>query len=236
MSAYKKSLTTVVFLMFLGAASLFSGGTTAFAFVVYGEFGEVPLGVTNVSILQITAPTTVGFTIIAMDLEKGDSSEFSIKTILPEGGIIVPAGESVGIDVAYFPTVVGPAGDNLLISTNNRYIRGLIVLTGTGIEAQVSETKMPEIGDVKGILNFFDNAVDTGRLEGKGKGKSAEHRLNALRNMIRSTENTLKAKDKKQACKRFDAISRKIESHVQGDAAGELSAMVSKLIKNLGCK
>ena len=233
MSAYKKSLTTVVFLMFLGAASLFSGGTTAFAFVVYGEFGEVPLGVTNVSTVQIIASSTNEITLTALRLEKGDSSEFSIKTTLPEGGIRLSPNESVGIEVAYSPTVLGPAGDTLLITTNNRYIRGLIVLTGTGVEAQVSETKIPE---VEGILNFFDDAVDTGRLEGKGKGKSAEQRLNALRNMIKSTENTLKAKDKKQACGRFDAISGKIESHVQGDATGDLSAMVSKLIKDLGCK
>jgi len=236
MSAYKKSLTTVVFLMFLGAASLFSGGTTAFAFVVYGEFGEVPLGVTSVSTVQIIASATDEITLTALSLEKGDASEFSIKTTLPADGFHLSPNESVGIEVAYFPTVLGSAGDTLLITTDNFWIKGYIYLTGTGVEAQVSETKMPEIGDVKGILNFFDNAVETGRLEGKGKGKSAEHRLNALRNMIRSTENMLKAKDKKQACERFDAISRKIESHVQGDAPGELSAMVSKLIKNLGCK
>ena len=236
MSAYKKSLTTVVFLMFLGAASLFSGGTAAFAFVVYGEFGEVPLGVTNVSTVQIIASSTNEITLTALSSEKGDSSEFSIKTTLPEGGIRLLPNESVGIEVAYSPTVLGQAGDTLVITTDNRYIRGLIVLTGTGVEAQVFETEVPEIGGVKGLLNFFDDAVDTGRLEGKGTGKSAEHRLNALRNMIKSTENMLKAKDKKQACKRFDAISGKIESHVQGDAVGDLSAMVSKLIQNLGCK
>ena len=236
MSAYKKSLTTVVFLMFLGAASLFSGGTAAFAFVVYGEFGEVPLGVTNVSTVQIIASSTNEITLTALRLQKGDSSEFSIKTILPEGGIRLSPNESVGIDVAYSPTALGQAGDTLVISTNSFWTKGYIYLTGTGVEAQVSETKMPEIGGVKGVLNFFDNAVDTGRLEGKGKGKSAEQRLYALRNMIRSTKNMLKAKDKKQACERFDAISRKIESHVQGDAAGKLSAMVSKFIKNLGCK
>ncbi len=229
MFAFRKFMTTVVFLMFLGAASLFFGGTTTFAFVVYGDFGDVPLGETNVMIVQITASSTNEITLTALGLDKGDSSEFSIKTTLPEGGIHLSPNESVGIEVAYSPTVLGPAGDTLIITTDNLWIKGFIYLTGTGVEAQAPQ-------DVKGILNFFDNAVDTGRLEGKGKGKSAEQRLNALRNMIRSTENMLRAKDKKQACGRFDAISRKIESHVQGDAAGELSAKVSKLIRNLGCK
>jgi len=236
MFAFKKFLTTVVFLMFLGAVPLFFGGTTTFAFVVYGEFGDVPLGETNVLIVQITASSTNEITLTAWRLEKGDSSEFSIKTTLPEGGIHLSPNEAVGFEVAYSPTALGPAGDRLVITTDNSWIKGYIYLTGTGVEAQAPQTEMPEIGDVKGMLNFFDNAVDTGQLKGKGKGKSAEHRLNALRNMIRSTENMLKAKDKKQACGRFDAISRKIETHVQGDAAGDLSAKVSKLIKDLGCK
>jgi Abnormal spindle-like microcephaly-assoc'd, ASPM-SPD-2-Hydin len=231
MFAFKKFLTTVVFLMFLGAASLFFGGTTAFAFVGYGEFGDVPLGETKVLIVEVIASPTNEITLTALSLEKGDSSEFSIKTTLPEGGVHLLPDESVGIEVTYSPTALGPAGDTLVITTDNPWIKGLIVLTGTGVEAQ------PPQG-VKAILNFFDNAVDTGRLEGKGKGKSAAHRLNALRNMIRSTEKMLKAKGKgkKRACKRLRAISRKIKSHVQGDAVGELSAMVSKLMRDLGCK
>ena len=234
MLTFKNFLMAVVFLMFLGAVSLFCGGTPAFAFVVYGEFGDVPLGETSVSKVQITASSTQEITLTAWKLEKGDSSEFSIKTTLPEGGIHLSPNGALDFEVAYSPTVLGPAGDTLIITTDNGWIKGYIYLTGTGVEAQPPE--VPEIVGVKGILNFFDNAVDTGRLEGKGKGKSAEHRLNALRNMIGSNENMLKAKDKKQACERFDAISRKLESHVQGDAVGELSAMVSKLIGDLGCK
>lgn len=236
MSAYKKFLTTVVFLMFLGAASLFSGGTTAFAFVVYGEFGEVPLGVTKVSTAQVIASSTNGITLTALRLQKGDFSQFSIKTTLPEGGIRLLPNESVGIEVAYSPTVLGAADDVLFITTNDPWVQGFIVLTGTGVEAQAPKTEMPEIGGVKGVLNFFDDAVADGQLEGKGKGKSAEQRLNVLQNMIRSTENMLKTEDKKQACKRFDAISKTIESHAQGDAVEELSARVSKLIQDLGCK
>lgn len=234
MIAFKKFLTTVVFLVFLGAASLFFGGTTASAFVGYAEFGDVPLGQTKVLIAEVIASATDEITLTALSLEKGDSSEFSIKTTLPQGGIHLLPNESVGIEVAYSPTALGLAGDTLVITTNNLWIKGFVYLTGTGVEAV--EPRAPR--GVKGILHFFDNAVDTGRLEGKGKGKSAEHRLNELRNMIRSTEKQHKAKgkDKKGACKRWHAISRKIESHVQGDAVGELSAMVNERIRALGCK
>ena len=236
MSAYKKSLTTVVFLMFLGAASLFSGGTAAFAFVVYGEFGEVPLGVTNVSTVQIIASSTNEITLTALSREKGDSSEFSIKTTLPEGGIRLLPNESVGIEVAYSPTVLGAADDVLFITTNDPWVLGFIVLTGTGVEAQAPQTEMPEIGGVKGVLIFFDNAVADGQLEGKGKGKSAQKRLKAVRNQIKSTKKMLKADKKNKACKRLGAISNKLGTHVQGDAVEELSAKVSKLIEDLGCK
>lgn len=231
MFAFKKFLTTVVFLMFLGAASLFFGGTTAFAFVGYGEFGDVPLGETKVLIVEVIASSTNEITLTALSLEKGDSSEFSITTTLPEGGNHLLPNESMGIEVTYSPTALGPAGDTLIITTDNLWIKGFVYLTGTGVEAQAPK-------GVKAILHFFNNAVDTGRLEGKGKGKSAKHRLNELRNMIRSTEKQHKAKGKgkKGACKRWHAISRKIESHVQGDAVGELSAMVNERIRALGCK
>jgi hypothetical protein len=218
--------------MFLGATSLLFGGTTAFAFEGSAEFGDVPLGQTNVLTVQIIASSTSEITLTELSLEKGDSSEFSIKTILPEGGIHVLPNEPARIEVAYTPTALGTASDTLLIITNNPWIRGFVSLTGTGVEAV--EPRAPR--RLKGMLHFFDDAVDNGRLEGKGRGKSAKRRLHALRNMIRSTEKLHKSKNKRMACRRWQAISRKIESHVQGDAAGELSAMVNERIRALGCK
>ncbi len=72
----------------------------------------------------------------------------------PQQGIIVPSNQTVGIEIAYMPTIVNTVTDTLYIHTNNPFIgRGIIELSGTGHNSKI------EIGD---ILEFFETAVASG--------------------------------------------------------------------------
>ena len=87
------------------------------------------------------------------------------------------------------------------------------------------------------ILQFFDDAVAGGTLEGVGRGNSAEKKLNALRNMIKSA-----AENVEEACEQlYDAYSKtdgepNPPDFVEGSAAIELSLMILELMEEIGCE
>jgi hypothetical protein len=92
------------------------------------------------------------------------------------------------------------------------------------------------------ILNFFDESVADGSLVGEGPGKSAENRLNALRNMLETAGNLIDAGDYQAACGQLMAVYKKTDGDpkapdfVSGPAAIELAIMILDLMDNLGCQ
>jgi hypothetical protein len=91
------------------------------------------------------------------------------------------------------------------------------------------------------ILNFFDESVADGSLVGEGPGKSAENRLNALRNMLEAAGDLINAGTYEEACGQVMAVYEKIDGDpkppdfVSGPAAVELAIMILELMNTLGC-
>jgi hypothetical protein len=90
------------------------------------------------------------------------------------------------------------------------------------------------------ILNFFDESVADGSLVGEGPGKSAENRLNALRNMLEAAGALIDAGAYEAASNQLMAAYGKTDGDpkppdfVSGPAASELAIMVLDLMENLG--
>lgn len=91
------------------------------------------------------------------------------------------------------------------------------------------------------ILDFFDDSVENLSLEGSGPGKSADGRLQALRNMLESAGNLIAVGDIDGACAQLIAALGKCDGEpvppdfVSGSAAEELKDMIMELIASLGC-
>jgi hypothetical protein len=91
-------------------------------------------------------------------------------------------------------------------------------------------------------LEFFDKSVTDGILTGDGPGKSAPHRLNALRNILEMAGDLIAINDIEGACGQLKAASKKCDDEfpppdfVQGDAAEDLYNMILELMTELGCE
>jgi len=92
------------------------------------------------------------------------------------------------------------------------------------------------------ILELFDDSVANGSLTGDGPGKSANGRLNALRNMLDMAGDLIAIGDIEGACGQLKAASRKCDGErkppdfVAGDAVNELYEMIVELMAELGCE
>jgi hypothetical protein len=94
---------------------------------------------------------------------------------------------------------------------------------------------------VADILAFFDESVANGTLYGYGPGKSADGRLNALRNQIEAAGDLIDDGALEDACQqllnayeRCDGLLRPPE-FVAGPAAATLAGMILDLMGELGC-
>lgn len=234
MIACKKSRRLFTIFVCIITTALFLPNTQAFGFPTNADFGDVPVGQSYKSTVTITAPSTDNFFLTGLTLVKGDASDFKIITLISERGIYLAANESVGIELTFTPSVPGPTSDTLIISTSDSEVERRVSLTGVGVAAETSSDQ-PEISDVKDILDFFDASVKSGSLEGKGPGKSAGNRLNALRNMIWSLAKNIDKKENEKLCEQLPVILKKTDSHVQGEAVVQLAEMIQALLEKSEC-
>jgi len=91
-------------------------------------------------------------------------------------------------------------------------------------------------------LEFFNASVESGTLVGEGPGNSAEHHLNALRNMLERASDLIDDGLYEEACEQLLAAYKKCDADpkppdfVTGEAADELAAMILNVIDSLGCE
>lgn len=96
------------------------------------------------------------------------------------------------------------------------------------------------------ILAFFDRTVAKGNLTGVGHGRSASHRIDALRYLLRAAGNRYKRNHPERACRQLAKALKHIHADpdaaphrhdfVTGAAAIELSIMVARLRAELSCR
>jgi len=231
-----------IFVIFAATALFLPGITIASVSPTSWDFGELELGSSRAAIVTISGPDTREI-LLTVWLEQGSSSDFSIKTTIPEGGIQLQFGEIIEIEIVYTPSTIGLTSGSLYIRTDDprAFPETVVNLSGTGIAAASLPSQLERIS-VEDILAFFDNSVKSRYLEGDGKGKSAPNRLKALRNMIRSTGKIIKEGNNDIAFDKLLAILKKTDGQgspdsppdfVQGDGARVLAGMIEGLMQQL---
>jgi len=181
--------------------------------------------------------TNVGYEIIYINefgLQTGSSSDFSITSAPEEGTDLLP-GEYAEIEVTYTPSDLGYVSAMLRIFwANGEADVEYINLEGVGVE--------PSGVTIEDILNFFDESVEEGTLEGDGPGNSAEHRLNALRNMLLEAERLIDEGDYNGACEQLNDTYKHCDGEdnppdfATGTAREELANQILALMKELDCE
>ena len=257
---FKKNIKTTLFTIFFAITITFIYSNSYAVDPVYYDFKEVGLNTTSKATVSISTSSTSDVILNSMTLQTG--TYFMILTEMPIGGIVVPPNETVGIELAFTPTIIDSVADIMYIRTNNPFIGRVVVhLSGTGVpNADIN---------IDDILGFFDTSVASGSMVGNGgansddnllaykvdsqkkkksgnQGKSAENKLHALRNMILSAGKLIESEDLEGACGQLNAISHKCDGEdsppdfVMG--AGEpnpvpqLENMIVKLSESLECK
>ena len=245
MIAQKKYLNLTALLVALINGVMFLPGLTHAAVssdIETADFGEVVLG--ESSTVDITF-TNSGFDYIILyfDFMEGDCG-FSVD---PER-ITVLLNQPGTITITFTPSDPVVCNSVLYVYTHDRVGKtklGEVNLTGKGIDDIT-------VGD---ILDFFDQCVLLGNLEGyvpdksakKGNGsnKLADNRLNALRNMIKAAGNLIDSGKIDEACGQLKAAYKKMDGSntpgsstdfVTGVAVSDLSTMVQELMDGLGCE
>jgi hypothetical protein len=251
MIAQKKYLNLTALLVALITGVMFLPGLTHAAVIVEGEvrFGEVEVGIQKSVTLNISSSALRTY---ISKLELDNNCGFSIS---PE--VSVPKVLPVSIAINYVPFFPGLCNSTLSIDTNDGNTK--VILSGTGVVTQKDDIT------IEGILDFFDQCVADGTLEGyvpdksakkkladktpKGNGSDnlAENRLNALRNMIETAGNLIDSGKTDEACGQLKAAYKKMDNpdppenstdfvEVEGVAASDLSTMVQALMDGLDCK
>ncbi len=95
---------------------------------------------------------------------------------------------------------------------------------------------------LEGLLEFFDNAVDEGDLEGKGPGKSARNRLRTFRHWLANALAQFEGGDVDGACNSLQSALNRTDGvapppdFVQGDAADDMAAAIAGARTAIGCE
>ena len=129
---------------------------------------------------------------------------------------------------------------NRLVYTDNRNDNLDIYL----LEFQfVSDAEDPPEEQITNILEFFDESIENGTLEGRGSGWPAKFRLYIMREMlviagelINHDRNNAACFTLKRAYMRCDGDSLPLPDFVAGGAVSELADMIQALRTSLGCE
>ena len=198
-------------------------------------FGKVKLDTATTRGVTISNVDNVDFTVTDISLVSAVSGQFSI-TLIPTIPLVLPAGDDAEVEVTFIPTEVGYFEDILHITSDDPD-RPLVevALSGTGVEGGLSPSEQ-----IANILDFFEKSVNDGTLVGGSPGKSAEHRLNALRNMLKAAGNHIENGVMGEACQQLLAAYRKTDGQskppdfVTGVAAPQLASLIQDLMDSLG--
>lgn len=95
--------------------------------------------------------------------------------------------------------------------------------------------------NIPDIINFFDDSVDNGNLEGNGSGNLAEKRLNAFRKMLVKAGDRIDSGKINSACNKLYVIYKKCDGEPKpkdlaaGPAAANLADMINNLMISIEC-
>jgi len=197
------------------------------------DFGDVELGTSSTVVVTISNVGNGDLTVSDIALE----TDFAI-TSVPPASVVVKPDETVDVEITYTPTVLGYNSAVLKIASDDPDEPVVEVALGAvGIEIP-----LPPSEQIANILAFFDTSVEEGTLAGDGPSKSAEKRLNALRNMLNAAGDLIEHELFQEACQQLLDAYKKTDGQlrppdfVKGEAAPELANMIQALRTSLGCE
>jgi hypothetical protein len=195
------------------------------------DFGEVQEGETKTIPIHITNYDSATTLNVALLLQDG-SSGFILKTHM----LVLGPGETQVVYVAFVSSGEGEVSDTLVITYLGGRMPEEVLLTAVGVREQAPI-------DIHAVAAFFDQAVEQGSLAGFGAGRSGDHRLKALHNMILEAEALIGMGDFTAGCEQLqDAVNRlpsegetpaKNAVFAAGESAQELAAMMEAVMGNL---
>lgn len=196
------------------------------------DFGDVEVGTCSETIITVTNITEV-YAVQMNGIYLSDHHDPSFTNVWPIPSILYP-GMSLYVPVKFCPQATGSYSTSLLVDTYAGIFE--VALSGIGVQ----EEPPPE-EQVQEILDFIDESVEAGTLEGSGAGNSADRRLNALINMIEAAGDLIEQGRYEEACDQLWAAYRRCDGDprppdfVEGEAREQLAAMILALIESLGC-
>jgi beta propeller repeat protein len=196
------------------------------------QFGGVEVGSSKSQIVTISNIGATAMSIDGVSLDPNGTDGFAV------GPLSLPAalnpGASLDASVTFAPASEGAAASVLRASTTAGVVD--LAVRGTGVPRPI-----PPSEQIVQLLQFFDDAVQTGTLTGSGQGNSSSGRLNALRNMLQAASDLIQQGATAQACQQLLDVLNRTDGNPQppdlvtGPAAGELAAKVRSLRTSLGC-
>ncbi len=196
------------------------------------DFGNVALGSSetlNVSISNIgCGPLTI--TGAAID------TDFAF-VILPTTSVVVQPNETRQMQVAFTTTAIGQNSATLKINSDDA--------DEPVVQVQLSATGVlvppPPEDQIADILDFFDEAVDDGTLQGNGSGQSKNAHLKNFEKALNDVSKFIEAEKYQQACNKLRELILRCDGvnvppdTVTGPAADELEDMIETLMQTLAC-
>jgi hypothetical protein len=199
------------------------------------DFGDVELGTVSTTIATITNVGEDSLTINDIVVSSESNPDFSI-SYRPNLPAIISPGSTIDIEITYTPSDLGASSAILEIASDDTdEPMVMLSFSGTGVEYEP-----PPSEQIANILEFIDQSVEAGSLEGDGPGASGKGRLNALQNMIETAGNLIDEGRIDDACRQLWNAYRRTDGNprppdfVTGEAASELASQILALLDSLG--
>lgn len=212
------------------------------------DFGNVALPGSNMLMVTVSNEGSEDLTVSSIDLEPESSAAFSISfaPILPA---VVSPEATVDVEIAFTPMSLEMFAAVLeILSDDLDEDRVTVDLTGAGVASEA-----PPSEQIDNTIDFIEDSVAEGNLEGEGPGGSGDGRLGALINQIEAAGDLINdgmCEDDvnripaicDQACVQLlDALKRtdgdpKPPDFVTGDAATQLALLIEVMRDAVGCQ
>ncbi len=195
------------------------------------DFGDVELPGSNALMVSISNVGALDLEVMNIDFQMGSSGAFA-STSVPSPVVVLAPGASADVGITFTPTTLGVFSGTLEIGSDDPDESLVVVdLVGTGV---VSDD--PPSQQIMDILNFIDDSVAAGTLEGSGPGSSGTGRLNALKNQIEAAGDLFGDGLVAEGCDQLlDALERTDgefppPDFVEGHVAAELELLIEILL------
>jgi YVTN family beta-propeller protein len=201
------------------------------------DFGDVVVG--NQSATYVTVSNNGGGDLTINNIyfrnqAAGNPFTFQLPSTPP---ITLSPNSSLNVEVKYSPTLIFTPQNNSLVIESDDEDEGVIEVPITGRGVLANEPSQA----VSGLLGFIDYALENGLIAGVGPGNSADNKVNALKNMIKSVGDLIAKNSTQAACGQLNSIYKKVDGipkppdFISGEAVSGVADGVLDIMTGLNC-